>query len=614
MCGIAGFADFETDVRKFERTINAMSDALKRRGPDEKGEYVAEHIALIHRRLAIVDIENGKQPMRRNTGGGEYVLVYNGELYNTVELRRELTDLGYEFEGHSDTEILLLSYIEWGVGCLKKLNGIFAFAVYDKRDEKIVLARDGGGVKPLFYHYDEARNTLVFGSEIKALLEHPDISSRVDKYGVAEVFLIGPGRTPGGTAFIDIDEIKPGHYAEFSRDGFYIKPFWELSAREHTDSADDTIEKVRYLVEDAVRRQLNSDVPLCTLLSGGLDSSIITKVASDKFRDESKTLNTYSVTYTDNEKYFTKSFYQPTGDDAFINIMSEFTGSNHTVVTLDNDEVGDALFDSTIARDLPGMADIESSMLLLFREIRKKFKVALSGECADEIFGGYPWYTNKEMLNAADFPWSGNTEIKAGLINERYTTFDPTEYVNSRYRETIASAPMTGYESDIDRRIKEVSVLNFKWFMQTLLDRKDRTSMYNGLEVRVPFCDLRIMEYVYNIPWEIKAYSGREKGLLRKAFSGILPDEIIYRKKSPYPKSHNPVYLNNVKAKVEKILADKNSPLLEIVDAKKLRELIDTEAGMFNKPWYGQLMNFPQILGYMYMIDVWLREYDVDIV
>ncbi len=614
MCGIAGFADFETDVRKYERTINAMSDALKRRGPDEKGEYVAEHIALIHRRLAIVDIENGKQPMRRNIGGGEYVLVYNGELYNTAELRRELTDLGYEFEGHSDTEILLLSYIEWGIGCLKKLNGIFAFAVYDKRDEKIVLARDGGGVKPLFYHYDEARNTLVFGSEIKALLKHPDISPRVDKYGVAEVFLIGPGRTPGGTAFIDIDEIKPGHYAEFSRDGFYIKPFWELSAREHTDSADDTIEKVRYLVEDAVRRQLNSDVPLCTLLSGGLDSSIITKVASDKFKNESKTLNTYSVTYTDNEKYFTKSFYQPTGDDAFINIMSEFTGSNHAVVTLDNDEVGDALFDSTIARDLPGMADIESSMLLLFREIRKKFKVALSGECADEIFGGYPWYTNKEMLNAADFPWSGNTEIKAGLINERYTTFDPTEYVNSRYRETIASAPMTGYESDIDRRIKEVSVLNFKWFMQTLLDRKDRTSMYNGLEVRVPFCDLRIMEYVYNIPWEIKAYSGREKGLLRKAFSGILPDEIIYRKKSPYPKSHNPVYLNNVKAKVEKILADKNSPLLEIVDAKKLRELIDTEAGMFNKPWYGQLMNFPQILGYMYMIDVWLREYDVDIV
>lgn len=614
MCGIAGFADFETDVRKYERTINAMSDALKRRGPDEKGEYVAEHIALIHRRLAIVDIENGKQPMRRNTGGGEYVLIYNGELYNTAELRRELTGLGYEFEGHSDTEILLLSYIEWGIGCLKKLNGIFAFAVYDKRDEKIVLARDGGGVKPLFYHYDEARNALVFGSEIKALLEHPDISSRVDKYGVAEVFLIGPGRTPGGTAFIDIDEIKPGHYAEFSRDGFYIKPFWELSAREHTDSADDTIEKVRYLVEDAVRRQLNSDVPLCTLLSGGLDSSIITKVASDKFKNESKTLNTYSVTYTDNEKYFTKSFYQPTGDDAFINIMSEFTGSNHTVVTLDNDEVGDALFDSTIARDLPGMADIESSMLLLFREIRKKFKVALSGECADEIFGGYPWYTNKEMLNAADFPWSGNTEIKAGLINERYTTFDPTEYVNSRYRETIASAPMTGYESGIDRRIKEVSVLNFKWFMQTLLDRKDRTSMYNGLEVRVPFCDLRIMEYVYNIPWEIKAYSGREKGLLRKAFSGILPDEIIYRKKSPYPKSHNPVYLNNVKAKVEKILADKNSPLLEIVDAKKLRELIYTEAGMFNKPWYGQLMNFPQILGYMYMIDVWLREYDVDIV
>ena len=612
MCGIAGWLDFKNSIKENESVINAMSETLSRRGPDESGAYISENVILLHRRLAVVDIENGKQPMYISHKGCEYIIVYNGELYNTEDIRCELKSLGYKFEGHSDTEVLLISYIEWGDACLDKLNGIFAFSIYNKKERTLFMARDRAGVKPFFFHiYNEG---IVFGSEIKTLLANPKVSSRVTKDGVSEVILIGPGRTPGTSAFCDIQELKPGQCGTFSKDGLSIKTYWEIKAAEHTDSISDTIEKTRSLVLDSIGRQLVSDVPLCCFLSGGLDSSIISSVSARKYAKEGRTLTTYSVDYTDNDKYFKSSFFQPNSDDYFINIMKEDIKSNHKKVILDNADVAGALYNSTLARDLPGMADVDSSLLLFCREVKKTHTVALSGECADEIFGGYPWYSDPEVLFKDDFPWSGNTETKSKLICDRLLVSNPADYVYSRYKETIDSAPKTGYESDLDSRIKEVTMLNFKWFMQTLLDRKDRMSMYSGLEVRVPFCDHRIMEYAYNIPWEIKAYKGREKGLLRKAFKGILPDEIIERKKSPYPKSHHPVYLNCVKEKVKALLDNSSAPVWEILKKSAVEEIYNTEGSAFSRPWYGQLMNFPQILAYIYMINVWLTEYNVDIV
>ena len=611
MCGITGFMNFNRRADERDRRIlHVMGETLNRRGPDEKGEFVSDFAALAHRRLSVVDLESGSQPMVRSDDGNTYAICYNGEIYNTEEIRKELLDSGYEFKGHSDTEVLLTSYIEWGNDCVKKLNGIFAFTIYNKNREEFFFARDGGGVKP--YFYSTCGSGFVFGSEIKALLKHPDISSDVDKFGIAELFLIGPGKTPGRTAFRDILELKPGFCGTFSREGLDIYPYFAIRAQEHRDSLSDTIYTLRSLICDSIKRQLVSDVPLCTFLSGGLDSSIISYVAAKEFGEEQ--LTTYSVDYEDNDKYFKKSFYQPNSDGYYIKLMSEFIGSEHKNVVLDNDDVGNALYDSVLARDLPGMADVESSLLLFCREVKKTHTVALSGECADEIFGGYPWFTNKEMLAQADFPWSGNTKIKAGLIRDDYLKLDPGEYVYERYKATIDETPKTGLETPADARIKEITMLNYKWFMQTLLSRKDHSSMYSGLEVRVPFCDLRILEYAFNIPWDMKGYAGREKGLLRKAFEGILPDEIVHRKKSPYPKSHNPVYTKNVESKIQNILNDKNSPILEIVKYDKLKELLDTGAAMFTKPWYGQLMNYPQILAYMYMINVWLEEYAVDIV
>lgn len=615
MCGITGFLNYNKKIDEGAKNVlRDMRDTLARRGPDDSGEYFSDFAALGHRRLSVVDLKHGHQPMIKDICGNTYVLCYNGELYNTGELRDELLKLGYSFNGHSDTEVLLTSYIEWGTECVKKLNGIFAFTIYDETKDCLFFARDGGGVKPYFYSVKD--NMFIFGSEIKALLKHPAVSTDITRAGIAEIFLIGPGKTPGTTPYKDVKEIKPGWCGTFDKDGgLKLWQYWGLTAHEHTDSMTDTIDTVRTLICDAIKRQLVSDVPLCTFLSGGLDSSIISAVAAAEFKKDGRgTLDTFSVNYEDNEKYFEKTFYQPNSDDHYINLMTEDIGSRHHTIVLDNDSVGDALKNSVYARDLPGLVDIESSLLLFCREVKKTHTVVLSGECADEIFGGYPWYTSKELLMQNDFPWSGNTKIKAGLIRDEYLDVNPEEYVYTRYKETVDAAPKTGLESPEDARIKEISMLNFSWFMQTLLSRKDFSSMYSGLEVRVPFCDLRIWEYAYNIPWSMKGYAGREKGLLRKAFSDMLPYEIVYRKKSPYPKSHNPIYTRNVENKVRAIINNPNSPLLEIVKRDKLSELIETKAGMFSKPWYGQLMNYPQILAYMYMIDVWLKEYNVNIV
>lgn len=612
MCGIAGWVDFKKDISNNSRIFDAMSETLERRGPDDAGAYISRNAVLLHRRLAVVDIENGKQPMYKSYAKNEYITVYNGELYNTEDIRAELSELGYKFTGHSDTEVLLTAYIEWKEKCVDKLNGIFAFAVFDKKKQSLFAARDRAGVKPFFFHkYDGG---LIFGSEIKTLLAHPDVKPRVNRLGLGEIFLIGPGRTPGASAFEEINELKPGECLTFDKNGFKIKKYWALKAAEHTDSFEETAEKIRLLLKDSIKRQLVSDVPLCCFLSGGLDSSIISATAAEKYREEGEVLTTYSVDYTDNAKYFKANSFQPNSDDYYIDIMKDAIGSRHRKVILDNDDVASALYDATLARDLPGMADVDSSLLLFCREVKKTHTVAVSGECADEIFGGYPWYLNPDVLFADDFPWSGNTNLKAKLISKELLNFDPVDYVYGRYLDTIKAAPKTGEESPIDSRIKEVTMLNLNWFMQTLLDRKDRMSMYSGLEVRVPFCDHRIIEYAYNIPWEIKAYKGREKGLLRKAFEELLPDEIIKRKKSPYPKSHHPRYIERVRQNVKELLNTPSAPIWEIANKETVKNLLETEAAEYTRPWYGQLMNFPQIMAYIYAINVWLDKYGVDIV
>lgn len=612
MCGIAGWVNTNVSFSDEINIMEKMTETLKERGPDDYGYFKSENVLFGHRRLTIVDPEGGRQPMIREAGGNRYIMVYNGELYNTDEVRDELKTKGHKFNSYSDTEVLLVSYIEWGPDCVSHINGIYAFGIWDENEKTLFLARDPLGVKPLFYSIKN--NNLIFGSQIKALLANPLVEPAINEEGIMEIFGLGPARTLGNGVFKDIKEIPPGHYLNYKDNVPRVYEYWKLEAKPHEESFQSTIETTRNLLVDAVERQLVSDVHLCAFLSGGLDSSAISAIASNYYKNSGReTLDTFSIDYKDNDKYFQKNLFQPTSDQVWAEKMSEFIGSNHHTVILDNIKLVEALKDSVLANDLPGMADIDSSLLLFCKEIRKNSTVALSGECADEIFGGYPWFTRPEDINADTFPWSKSSKERNEIINKEFLKLPLEEYVAQRYSDTIKKVPKLAGESKEEARMRELFYLNIKWFMMTLLNRKDRMSMGNSLEVRVPFADYRLVEYSYNIPNEIKFYNGREKGLLREALRGILPDDIIERKKSPYPKTHHIDYTESVQKWMKEILSNKNSPIHLLIDSKKVNEIVETGGKSFKKPWYGQLMTGPQLIAYFIQINTWMEEYKVKV-
>ena len=611
MCGIAGWVNFSESLKSNSKIIKKMTDILERRGPDSEGIYESENVLLGHRRLIVVDPEGGEQPMIKIINGNKYVLVYNGELYNTEELRKSLLEEGYFFDSYSDTEVILMSYIAWGVNCIKKFNGIFAFAIYDEEKEQVFLARDQMGVKPLFYSINN--KNIIFASEIKAILANPMVKAQIDREGITELFALGPAVVPGKAIYKNILEIAPANCLLISKENIKVWEYWKVTLQENKETVEEAAEHVRLLLFDAIKRQLVGDVPICTFLSGGLDSSAISAIAAEEFRNRGKILNTYSIDYKDNEKYFKSSLFQPTSDKYWVFRMAEFIKSNHKNVVLNHKDLVLALKESTLARDLPGMADVDSSLLLFCKEIRKNFVVSLSGECADEIFGGYPWYTNEEMLNAKTFPWSRAVGMRKSILNEKIKKFNIEECAQYEYLKTLKEVPHFENEDKKNYRMKEMFYLNLKWFMVNLLNRKDRCSMYNSLEVRVPFADIRIVEYAFNLPAEIKLLHGREKGILRKALEGVLPEDVVYRKKSPYPKTHNPIYTEMVCKEMNKILSDNNSPILEIIDKKVVKEIVDTEGKSYTTPWFGQLMTGPQLIAYLIQLNIWMKEYNVNI-
>ena len=603
MCAIAGVLELYADDATLEKMLFTMS----RRGPDAVGRCEIESGHLLHARLAVIDIEGGRQPMSVNTGEEEYTIVYNGELYNTPELRRELERLGHCFLGHSDTEVLLHSYAQWGEKCLEKLNGIFAFAVWEKKRRRLFLARDRMGVKPLFY--TQVGDGLIFASEIKTILAHPAVKAELDAEGAAQIMLLGPGRVPGSGVLRNIRELEPGECAHFSDGKLQICRYWQLRDREHTESFEDTAAHVRELVLDAILRQIVSDVPIGTFLSGGLDSSLITAICAKKLGG--RRLPTFSVDYVDSEKYFVPNKFQPNSDGEYIRLMQKTFHTDHHWCVLSPEELVAELENATHARDLPGMADVDFSLLAFCRKIKPHVTVALSGECADEIFGGYPWYRDPEIRNKDGFPWAQNTAYRLGLLIPGFhEKLEGEEYVRSLYEKTCRESDILPGTDPTEVRMKQMVNLNLRWFMQTLLDRKDRMSMYSGLEVRVPFCDYRIAEYLYGVPWAYKDHKGKEKGLLRTAMEGILPEEVLWRKKSPYPKTMDPKYLELVSHRMEQLLQNKDAPLFQLISPDAVRRVLEEEQAW---PWYGQLMRRPQTIAYLLQVNTWLEHYNVDL-
>ncbi len=615
MCGISGFfhakRDFTKERAKYQEILDSMNDRIRRRGPDDSGTFLSPHFGLAHVRLSIVDLVTGHQPMFKTVQGQTWGIVYNGELYNTDELRQELKGLGHTFETASDTEVILTSYLEYGPEFVTKLNGIFAIAIMDPVQDRLILYRDRAGVKPLFYTV--AEETVVFSSELKGLLCFPGIKPRISKNGLNEIFSIGPARTSGTGVFEDVYEVLPGHYLICAPDHCRQDCYWKLESHPHEDSYEKTIETTAFLVEDSIRRQMVSDVPVCTFLSGGVDSSLVSSICAQELKKQNKRLTTFSFDFVGNKENFKANSFQPSQDRPYVEQMVSYLNSDHHFLECSTRAQAELLKDSVLAHDLPAMADVDSSMLYFCSQVSPLCKVALTGECADEIFGGYPWFHREECFKAHTFPWTMDLKARQVLLKDDFLgELHMEEYARRTYEASLAQTAALPGESPTEARRREISWLNLRWFMQTLLNRMDRTSMYSGLEARVPFADHRIIEYLWNVPWEMKAKDNVVKNLLRQAGRGMLPDEILFRRKSPYPKTYDKAYETLLAGKVRDILEDTSSPILQFIDREKTLRFLSSPSD-YGKPWYGQLMAAPQMMAYVIQIDFWMRQYQVEV-
>ena len=615
MCGIAGFYQTHFDYTaskeaqyKWNKTLHSMKTSLNHRGPDENNIRLYPHAGLAHTRLSIIDLANGQQPMSKRNQERDCTIVYNGEIYNTTELREILTYYDLYWDTSSDTEVILNGYLAMGTHFFSLLNGIFSFAIYDEGEDSLYIVRDRLGVKPLFYQKEG--ETFVFGSEPKALFSY-GIVPKLNTESFGEILGLGPAHTPGHGVFAGMKEVLPGHFLCVKGSMIQDYCYWQLIATPHEDSYSETVEHVSWLIEDSICRQMTSDIPICTFLSGGLDSSLVSAFCQKHLQKEGSCLTTYSFDFIDNDINFRPNSFQTSQERPFVDIMKNHLRTNHIYLECDNQTQADYLYRAVDARDLPCMADIESSLLYFCEQVAKHHKVALTGECADEIFGGYPWFHCEAMWRQNLFPWSSDLSPRLSLLRDEFLKeHDIAGYVRNAYECSLAETPRLIGENETESRRREISWLNLKWFMATLLNRMDRTSMASGLEARVPFADHRIVQYVYNIPWDMKCHNGKTKSLLLEAGKTLLPEEVLYRKKSPYPKTYDPAYENLLKERLLTVLANPNASLHNIVDTQKVKTFLNSPAD-YGKPWYGQLMAGPQMSAYLLQLNYWLEKYSL---
>ena len=539
---------------------------------------------------------------------GERILVaFSGAVFNEAELAIPLQKRGLLKKEYTTDSLIRGLYIAYGYDFLQKINGTFALAIWDMNKDQLLLARDRIGAVPLFYAPLE--NEMVFASEIKALFMHPRVKPKVDLHSFRQILGVGPARIPGSGIFADIFEIKPGHFALWDEKGLKEHCYWDISAHPHQDSYEETVERVRWLLFDATQKQIGDRAQLCSLLSGGLDSSIITAVTQALRQKQGVETATYSFGFKGTAEHFYANTFQPSVDTPYICMMQKALGTKHTYLECDELELVDWLNAATEARDAPGMADVDASLLYFCKQIAPNYSLSMTGECADEVFGGYPWFYREELFWENGFPWTKNKAPRTDFLQDDFKKrLDLESFSEEIYRKALEKVPMLEGESETERRRREVGYLSLRWFMCTLLERMDRMGMHSGLSARVPFADYRLIEYVYNVPWEMKYKNGVEKSLLREALGDVLPAEIRTRKKSPFPKTYHPLYEAKVKERLREVLEQKDTPLCSIIDRKKLTSAL-TEGEGYGKPWFGQLMAMPQLLAYLLQIYHWLTVY-----
>ncbi|ONI67370.1 asparagine synthase (glutamine-hydrolyzing) [Kribbella sp. ALI-6-A] len=608
MCGITGWVAYRRDLVAEQATVEAMTETMACRGPDAHGTWWAPHVALGHRRLAVIDLEGGEQPMTVDVpapGGATTTvgMVYSGEAYNYLELKDELRSRGHRFATDSDTEVVLHAYLEWGEAFTERLNGMYAFAIWDPREDKLVMVRDRMGIKPFFYYPTD--DGVLFGSEPKAILANPLARAAVDDNGLRELLTLS--KTPGHSLWAGMFEVAPGTVVTVDRNGVRKSTYWRLETRAHTDDQDSSVAHVRELLDDITRRQLVADVPRCVLLSGGLDSSAITGLAAEQLAVDGEKVRSFAVDFAGQAENFVASELRSTPDTPYVHDVADLVKSQHSDIVLDNATLTDPDVRRTVVRanDAPLAGDLFSSLYLLFKAIREQSTVALSGESADELFGGYLWFHDPEVQRAETFPWlafRGFRGRPGGVLrDDLLRRLDLPSYVRDRYADAVGEIERLDGESDHEWTMRKICYLHLTRMVRMLLDRKDRMSMAVGLEVRVPFCDHRLVEYVYNTPWSLKTFDGQEKSLLRAATRNVLPESVATRTKSPYPQTQDPAYVVALSEQARQLLAD-DHPVLELADRAKVDQTLTAEPGAVPR------QNLEQLLSLATWLDIYRPE------
>lgn len=550
----------------------------------------------------------GTNPYTKRKNSSAYEVFFSGEIYNLNELFQDLEYRGYDLNPDLTEEIILSLYMEYGVNFVSKLTGVFSIAIIDHNNSELHLYRDRVGAKPLFYH--KALAGIIFGSSQDSLFDFSGFTPELSLEGLRELLAIGPGHKGGNCIFKNMYEVLPGHYLTFSKYGKCDTCYWDLNYAPHQDDYATTVLRVRQLLTDAVEMQCKSPGPLCAFLSGGLDSSLVSAIARDYLDKKGLSLDTYSFDFVGNMEFFQSNSFQPELDRPYVDKMVNLLNTNHTYLECDNKSLFDYLFKSVDARNVPGMADVDSSILFFCSAVAKRHTIALTGECSDEVFGGYPWFYKDEFKNLTIFPWSRDFSSREFLLNDSWIKrLQLEECARDFYQSAISELAFPEEEAK-QAHSRKITYLNIKWFMQTLLDRMDRAGTFAGITGRIPFADHKLMEYVFNIPFDMKYHDNTEKALLRDAFTDKLPDQLLHRKKSPYPKTYNPGYQKLLTEKMKAILSDTDSPLLPLLDKNKVNLFLETPSE-YGKPWYGQLMAAPQLIAYYIQIDYWMRKYNL---
>lgn len=615
MSSIAGFFQPNTVYSKENefciRVIHDMSQALIHRGPDEQSYYYFPQGALNQNYLLASYIPgtfpHKMQPVTLNWQGNTYTLLFDGFISNPEFLAMELEVRQVSTKEMSLEELLLFSYILQGVDFIKQVRGAFAIAIYNEGEKTLHLFRDALGLRPLFYTLKA--EALVFASEIKGLFPYPGIKAVLDKDGLTELLALGPARKPGSAIFKSISEVKPGHCITYSRNGMKDSIFHQFEIKEHRDSYEDTLEHINYLLDQSINGLKNSVMPISSLLSGGLDSSIVTAKLSNISENN---LATYSLEFDNSRQHFKSNAFQPSLDAPFVQEMATHLGTKHTTYTCNNQIQLDYLKKSVIAHDLPTMADVDSSYLYFCERVGKQHKIVFTGECADEIFCGYPWYHSTEE-DPKSFPWTADSSARSVLLNDNLINSLPLkQFTQNSYQEACGEIELDGQNTPFDMLHRKTFYLTIRYFMQTLINRGDRATAINSMDARVPFAHQELTEYLFNVPFEMKAKNGERKHLLREYAIGFLPESIRTRKKSPYPKTYDPGYETLVNQELLHALTKTDCPLLSIVDKNKAENFCRQMKDL-GRPWYGQLMAGPQLTAYYLQILYWIEHYDIQI-